>query len=263
MSYLGTKPGNQVSTTIDDNAVTTAKIANGAVTSTKIADGNVTVAKLSASGTPGSNTFLRGDGSWQSAGGGGSRQFAIGTRTGAQNSSGSSLVWNSTGNLTWTCPAGVTGVVVTVIGGGTGINNYGGFNGAGGLGIGYFTVTPGTAYSITVGAAGAGLTGLSPTPAGGTTSFGALISATGGSGGSGGGTSGSSSAGNFLNSNVATTQPPIPFGGASSTVDGSGGRSATLDWAKSSGVSPYYTPGATNPNNGYSVSGAVMIEWIG
>lgn len=43
----------------------TADIASGAVTTPKIADANVTVAKISATGTPSSTTFLRGDGSWQ------------------------------------------------------------------------------------------------------------------------------------------------------------------------------------------------------
>jgi hypothetical protein len=50
---------------IATNAVTSDKINASAVTTAKIADANVTVAKLSASGTPSSSTFLRGDGSWQ------------------------------------------------------------------------------------------------------------------------------------------------------------------------------------------------------
>jgi hypothetical protein len=47
--------GTVGTTQIQDSAVTTAKIANA----------NVTVAKLSATGTPSSTTYLRGDGSWQ------------------------------------------------------------------------------------------------------------------------------------------------------------------------------------------------------
>jgi hypothetical protein len=52
---------------IADGAVATADIADSAVTTAKIANANVTVAKISATGTPSSTTFLRGDGSWQEA----------------------------------------------------------------------------------------------------------------------------------------------------------------------------------------------------
>ena len=55
---------------LDDNVVTTAKIAAGAVGTTDIADDAVTLAKLSATGTASSSNFLRGDNSWQAAGGG-------------------------------------------------------------------------------------------------------------------------------------------------------------------------------------------------
>lgn len=48
------------STALQANAVTTAKIA----------DANVTIAKLSATGTPSSSTFLRGDGTWNAPAGG-------------------------------------------------------------------------------------------------------------------------------------------------------------------------------------------------
>ena len=55
---------------LDDNVVTTAKIAAGAVGTTDIADDAVTLAKLSATGTASASNFLRGDNSWQAAGGG-------------------------------------------------------------------------------------------------------------------------------------------------------------------------------------------------
>ncbi len=44
--------------------VATGNIADNAVTSLKIADANIGVAKLSATGTPSSSTFLRGDNTW-------------------------------------------------------------------------------------------------------------------------------------------------------------------------------------------------------
>jgi hypothetical protein len=49
------------------DAVTTPKIAAGAVVTADIADAAVTIAKLSATGSPSSSNFLRGDGSWQTA----------------------------------------------------------------------------------------------------------------------------------------------------------------------------------------------------
>jgi hypothetical protein len=52
-----------------NDAVTTPKIAANAVVTADIADAAVTIPKLSATGTPSSTTFLRGDGSWQIAGG--------------------------------------------------------------------------------------------------------------------------------------------------------------------------------------------------
>lgn len=68
MSYIGTKPGNQVidGSLIANGTITTNDLADNAVTATKIANGAVTVDKLLASGTPGSGNFLRGDGTWQS-----------------------------------------------------------------------------------------------------------------------------------------------------------------------------------------------------
>lgn len=65
---------------IADNAITSAKIADGtiatgdiansAITTAKLADANVTLAKLSATGTPSSSTYLRGDNTWATVSGG-------------------------------------------------------------------------------------------------------------------------------------------------------------------------------------------------
>jgi hypothetical protein len=49
---------------ITDGAVTTAKINDAAVTTSKINDGAVTIPKLSATGTPDNTKYLRGDGVW-------------------------------------------------------------------------------------------------------------------------------------------------------------------------------------------------------
>ena len=55
---------------LPDGSISTADIADNAVSSAKIADDAVTLAKLSTTGTPGAGNFLRGDNSWQEAGGG-------------------------------------------------------------------------------------------------------------------------------------------------------------------------------------------------
>lgn len=94
-------------------------------------------------------------------------------------------------NTSWTCPAGVTTVEIQIWGGGGGGGAYndpgcapapGGYGGAGGYVHGMLPVTPGTTYTITIGAGGAGNNGGTGST-GGTTSFGSLISCTGGAGG--------------------------------------------------------------------------------
>jgi len=67
----------------------------------------------------------------------------------------SEQIFTTPGNNSWTCPAGVTTVTVTLIGGGGGGTNNGGGGGGGGAYIsGPVTVTPGTTYNISVGAGG-------------------------------------------------------------------------------------------------------------
>ena len=51
---------------IEDGHVVNADLASNAVTTAKVADDAITLAKLSATGTPSSSTFLRGDNSFQS-----------------------------------------------------------------------------------------------------------------------------------------------------------------------------------------------------
>lgn len=120
--------------------------------------------------------------------------------------------FQSSGNFT--VPTGVTSIRVRVFGGGGGGKSTGGGGGGGGHAYGTFTVTPATVYAVTIGAAGTG--GASPT-AGGTSSFGVLLSATGGgAGGTGtGGAGGTGTGGDFQ----AT-------GGAAGNVNGSGGAGA-------------------------------------
>ena len=148
-----------------------------------------------------------------------------------------------TANGTWNCPAGITSVFVLVYGGGGG-GGGGGYSststgrgsGGGGGGGGYMkaqtlSVTPGTAYAITVGAGGAGGavgTGYDHNggKSGGASSFGTLLSANGGSGGGGGRYWGAGGkGGNGGSGGGGETPAPVEGGGGSETpapVEGGG-----------------------------------------
>ena len=108
--------------------------------------------------------------------------------TSAAPSGGQIQVFITGSSTTWTCPAGVTKILVTCVGGGSGgvVNSYNeqfGTGGYGGVCIALVTVSPGTVYTITIGAGGAGTTGnMSGTitgTTGGTTTFESLVTATG------------------------------------------------------------------------------------
>lgn len=97
-------------------------------------------------------------------------------------------VFVTAGSFTYTAPANLAGVKVTVIGGGGGgggsASNFCGGGGAGGTAIRYISAsTVGASQSVTVGAAGAAGS-YSAGGAGGNSAFGALATATGGLGGS-------------------------------------------------------------------------------
>jgi len=115
-----------------------------------------------------------------------------------------------TANGTFNVPAGVTKIKVCVFGGGAGGNGYyngstgGGGGGGGGYAEGIFTVVPLASYTVTIGTGGTG--GVSANTIGtdgSSSSFGALISATGGSGGTPGvsyiGGTGGVGTGGYLN----------------------------------------------------------------
>lgn len=122
-----------------------------------------------------------------------------------------------TSSGTSTVPAGVTKIRVRVWGGGGG--GGGALNGlcagtggsAGGYSEEILTVTPGAAYTVTVGAAGAaGAAGGGNGTAGGTSSFGAECSATGGGGG-------------FGSSSGIQTSSATPGAGSGGTLNLTGG----------------------------------------
>jgi hypothetical protein len=96
--------------------------------------------------------------------------------------------FEAAGNYVWTVPVGVYMFNVELYGGGGGGGSGqadkvgGGGGGAGGYARKVITTTPGTVYSLTVGAGGNG--GASSAGGyGGTSSFGGIVSATGGNGG--------------------------------------------------------------------------------
>lgn len=98
---------------------------------------------------------------------------------------GASVYVNITSTQSWTAPAGVTSVSAALIaGGGSGAvssSSYsGGGGGAGGVLLQTLTVSPGTAYTITIGAGGAGVGAYNIGNMGANTTFGALATANGG-----------------------------------------------------------------------------------
>jgi hypothetical protein len=182
-----------------------------------------------------------------------------------------------TASTTWICPAGVGKVLAVVIGGGGGggagpgpgyggtFPGYGG--GVGGYGLGLLTVTPGSPYTVTVGAGGTGGTSyFSAGLDGGTSTF-STISATGGGGGSapgvGGaqGTDGSCSSldANLRRSNVEVAIPPFVNAGAFRISRGTAAGTSPAEWAVDSPYSPgSYGAGGADASLGAGGVGGVI-----
>ena len=110
---------------------------------------------------------------------------------------GYAQTYSTAGSYQWTCPAGVTSVQVQCWGGGGGgagsSNSSNLYLGGGGAGGNYsratISVTPGTVYTVVVGAGGTGGTSTSSATFGGdggTSSFATSLYASGGCGGWGG-----------------------------------------------------------------------------
>jgi hypothetical protein len=171
-----------------------------------------------------------------------------------------------TASGTWTAPTGVTKVRATVIGGGSG--SYSGFSGSpGGIAVGTYTVSAGTAYTITVGAGGAN------SADGGTSSFASFCSATGGAAtgagsGSGGGIGSGGTLGNSAWDSVSTKALApsglffTPWSGAS-PVKSNGSSAAQAYTAVYSASSGAMTAGAPGTSNLGGMGGIVYLEWVG
>lgn len=157
------------------------------------------------------------------------------------------FIFNS-GTSTWTCPRGVSTVLVDIVAGGGGgghnANNdnksYGGGGGGAGATNVSSSVTALTAYSVVVGAGGAGATTAGNTgTTGGTSSFNG-ISKTGGAGGTGsatgtsaGGAAGDSSAG--AGGNGSQSSSTAGQNGQTGTGGGTGGTGGAVSGSMSGG----------------------------
>ena len=180
-----------------------------------------------------------------------------------------SKVFKASGSFT--VPAGVRSIDIFCVGGGgaggsgnTSNTSSNQINGGGGGG-GYtaqklqYAVTPGTVFSIVIGAGGAGGSATSGA-SGGTTSFGSVVSAaggkggssqTGGSGGSGGGSSrsyGGAGGSNGGNGGFAY------YGSASYGTAGTGQGTTTREWGSASGT--LYAGGGGGSSSGTMRNGA-------
>lgn len=173
-----------------------------------------------------------------------------------------SVKFTTAGVTPWVVPAGVTRVFVKVIGGGGGGGKRqalaalgaGGGAGGGGYAEGWVTVTPGATISITVGAGGAGATVSNTSGAnGGTSSFGAFMSATGGGGGGvTSGAGGGVGTGGSRNTSLGPGTSGISFsnsGGTDNGLAGGGGGPGGAQITYSSGSA------AANGNNGIGPGG--------
>lgn len=175
---------------------------------------------------------------------------------------------------TWVAPANVTQVQLVVVGAGggggggnTGIPGDGAAGGIAGVAVGSATVVPGTSYTVTVGTGGTGGTLNNNGTGGGTSSFDALMSATGGGAGLTNGTpgaAGSGASGTTRNTNVGVTTMS-PFGGSITPRARTSG-TTPVAWAINSasaagaagdgGLETGDTSGAGG------VNGIVYVQWV-
>lgn len=189
--------------------------------------------------------------------------------------SASGVTYSAAGTRTFTVPSCANYICIEVWGAGGGghcsaaSNGSGGSGGGGGYGQECFSVTPGTSYTVTIGAGGNGSGG-----SGGSSSVGSLISATGGTGGAFG-PSGAGGVGGTSSATVNISGGDGLAGGASysnAKAGGAGGNGgAGGDGDGYNGGKPGVAPGGGGGAGGYVNSachaggagapGQVKITW--
>ena len=218
---------------------------SGNITMSGSYTGNIDISQISNYGTVG-NVLTSNGSAWISQ--------AISTGGQFQNQ-----LFVSSG--TWTAPAGVTKVRAYVVGGGGGcdnnaLSNQGGY---GGVAVGFYTVTPGTTYTVTVGSGGNGSNGNGGATNGGTSSFSSFISATGGVAGNGGGGGGS---GTGVNGNIRNYTSIASVAGLYFFV-GNGNTLATSTTPVVWNINAASSPGGSSTNILGGTGGIVFLEWVG
>lgn len=176
-----------------------------------------------------------------------------------------------TASGTFTVPKGVDEIYITVVGGGGGGgggNFYGYAGGKGGAASAVykakFVVTPGVTFTVTCGNGGNGGNGGTSSgvvgSAGGTSSFGALVSASGGGGG--GGALGNSSAdgANAAFGNAYPFSLGAAANGANGRTGGAGYAGSTIWYGCGGGGGGGGSPNAGG-NGGNGAGGWILVEW--
>lgn len=195
------------------------------------------------------------------------------------NASSVSCSFSATGTIAHVVPSGFSRCRIIVTGGGGSggadtSGDAGAGGGAGGTSIGYWMLTPGTTYTVTVGSGGASKTSEGSGSSGGTSSFGALQTATGGAGGSyqvgtdpisDGGAGGMGTGGQILLRGDAGTDGGGNrggYGGASFWGGGGPGGDDTFTAAQKAGLKGSGGGGgAVGENSGAGGSGIVVVEY--
>ena len=181
------------------------------------------------------------------------------TQTTAATGGGSLQLEVFTSSGTWTAPAGITSVVVELVGGGGGGSYYWNTTnqaGHGGYSYGQVSVSGGTTYTVTVGAGGAANNG-GYGGVGGTSSF-STVSATGGNvARDTTASNGSGSGGSVFNSAISST-------GMSTIPVGAFEVNSNADWpSRCPGVGGKGETNSADNNARKGSNGIVVISWVG